>query len=196
MKTEPTIAMVREFHEAFGVGRVNNENEHQIRRLRAELIREETRELFNAISVFDQVEALDGLCDLLYVTNGALLAFGFDSYFDTGDNWNVKAPQIGFINLHDASRMASITLERGFHPTIHAELSDLAMAIRSITSSWGFKAGACQLPISTIFDEAFAEVHRSNMSKLGEDGKPVLREDGKIMKGPNFSPPNLGQFFN
>lgn len=35
-------------------------------------------------------------------------------------------------------------------------------------------------------DAVFAEVHRSNMSKLGEDGKPVVREDGKILKGPNY----------
>lgn len=41
-------------------------------------------------------------------------------------------------------------------------------------------------------DVAFPEVHRSNMSKLGEDGKPVYREDGKILKGPNFSPADMG----
>lgn len=41
------------------------------------------------------------------------------------------------------------------------------------------------------FDSCFAEVHRSNMSKLGEDGKPIVREDGKILKGPNFTPPDL-----
>lgn len=35
---------------------------------------------------------------------------------------------------------------------------------------------------------AYNEVHRSNMSKLGEDGKPVRREDGKALKGPNYSP--------
>lgn len=40
-------------------------------------------------------------------------------------------------------------------------------------------------------DECFNEVHGSNMSKLGEDGKPVKREDGKILKGPNFRKPDL-----
>lgn len=39
----------------------------------------------------------------------------------------------------------------------------------------------------TRFDEVFAEVHRSNMSKLGLDGKPILREDGKVLKGPNYT---------
>lgn len=41
-------------------------------------------------------------------------------------------------------------------------------------------------------DECFKEVHRSNMSKLGSDGKPIYREDGKVLKGPGFSEPDLG----
>ncbi len=44
--------------------------------------------------------------------------------------------------------------------------------------------------ISTI-REAFKRVHTSNMSKLGDDGKPVIREDGKILKGPNYKKPYL-----
>ncbi|MEL7540219.1 MAG: nucleoside triphosphate pyrophosphohydrolase family protein [Pseudomonadota bacterium] len=40
---------------------------------------------------------------------------------------------------------------------------------------------------------AFSEVHASNMSKLGEDGQPILREDGKVLKGPNFFGPDLAQ---
>ena len=42
---------------------------------------------------------------------------------------------------------------------------------------------------------AFEEVHRSNMSKLGEDGNPIVRkEDGKILKGPNYFKPDMAQF--
>ena len=40
-------------------------------------------------------------------------------------------------------------------------------------------------------DEALHRVHESNMSKLDKDGKPIRREDGKILKGPNYRPPNL-----
>ena len=40
-------------------------------------------------------------------------------------------------------------------------------------------------------DIALDRVHQSNMSKLGEDGKPIRREDGKILKGPNYQPPTL-----
>ena len=42
-----------------------------------------------------------------------------------------------------------------------------------------------------FLDEALDRVHQSNMSKLGEDGKPIYREDGKVLKGPNYKPPDL-----
>jgi predicted HAD superfamily Cof-like phosphohydrolase len=45
-----------------------------------------------------------------------------------------------------------------------------------------------------VKSDAMAEVHASNMSKLGADGKPVLREDGKVLKGPAFRRPDLAQF--
>lgn len=48
-----------------------------------------------------------------------------------------------------------------------------------------------QLGFAAVKDRALVEVHRSNMSKIGEDGRPVHRDDGKILKGPNYSPPNL-----
>ena len=43
-------------------------------------------------------------------------------------------------------------------------------------------------------DKCFQEVQRSNMSKLGTDGKPIYNEKGKVMKGSNYSEPNLKQF--
>ena len=43
-------------------------------------------------------------------------------------------------------------------------------------------------------DKCFDEVQTSNMSKLGEDGKPIYNEHGKVMKGPNYFKPNLKKF--
>ena len=40
-------------------------------------------------------------------------------------------------------------------------------------------------------EEVFEEIQRSNMSKLGGDGKPIYREDGKVLKGPNYFKPNI-----
>lgn len=42
-------------------------------------------------------------------------------------------------------------------------------------------------------DECFAEVHRSNMSKLDDESQPIYREDGKVLKGPNYTPPDLAE---
>ena len=46
-----------------------------------------------------------------------------------------------------------------------------------------------------LLDEALNRVHESNMSKLDEDGKPIYREDGKVLKGPNYKPPDLSDLF-
>tara|TARA_Y100000817_G_scaffold270779_1_gene229077 strand:+ start:141 stop:485 length:345 start_codon:yes stop_codon:yes gene_type:complete len=43
-------------------------------------------------------------------------------------------------------------------------------------------------------DKCFDEVQKSNMSKLGEDGKPIYNKDGKVMKGPKYFQPNLSKF--
>jgi predicted HAD superfamily Cof-like phosphohydrolase len=60
------------------------------------------------------------------------------------------------------------------------ELADLVYV------TYGFAAWA-----GWDLDEAVRRVHESNMSKLGEDGKPIYREDGKVLKGPNYLPPDL-----
>ncbi len=63
---------------------------------------------------------------------------------------------------------------------IAKELTDLLVVVYGTAIAYGIDADACM-----------KEVHRSNMSKLGEDGKPLYREDGKVLKGPNFSPADL-----
>ena len=45
-------------------------------------------------------------------------------------------------------------------------------------------------------DKCFEEVQSSNMSKLGEDGKPIFNESGKVMKGPKYFKPDLSKFIN
>ncbi len=59
-------------------------------------------------------------------------------------------------------------------------LADLRYVTEGAAVVHGIPLGRC-----------FREVHRSNMSKLGPDGRPVYRADGKILKGPDFTPPRL-----
>lgn len=61
-------------------------------------------------------------------------------------------------------------------------LADLQYVLSGAVLTFGFQK---------VFQDAFLEVHRSNMSKLGENGEPVYREDGKILKGPGYSEPDL-----
>jgi predicted HAD superfamily Cof-like phosphohydrolase len=63
------------------------------------------------------------------------------------------------------------------------ELADLRYVVEGCAVTFG-------LPI----DAAYAEVHRSNMSKLGPDGKPIYREDGKVLKGDRYTPADMHQF--
>ncbi len=71
--------------------------------------------------------------------------------------------------------------------TITKELCDLCYVIFGTVVSLGLKEA---------FEACFDEVHASNMSKLGEDGKPIYRQDGKVLKGPNYFQANLTKFFN
>ena len=70
---------------------------------------------------------------------------------------------------------------------------DIVEAVDALTDILYVTYGAgCAYGID--LDKCFKEVQRANMSKLGEDGKPIYNEKGKVMKGPNYSEPNLKQF--
>ncbi|NBX66785.1 MAG: hypothetical protein EBQ96_07305 [Proteobacteria bacterium] len=74
-------------------------------------------------------------------------------------------------------------LESGDEVGVLDALTDLQYVLDGAYLSLGYHK---------LKDAAFAEVQRSNMSKLGRDGKPVVRpEDGKILKGPDYTPPDL-----
>jgi predicted HAD superfamily Cof-like phosphohydrolase len=81
------------------------------------------------------------------------------------------------------------------------ELNELCAAMQ-LGDKVGIVDGLCDLlyviygtalehGMGGLLKEAFSEVHRSNMSKLDQDCKPIYREDGKVLKGPYFTPPNL-----
>ena len=67
------------------------------------------------------------------------------------------------------------------------EIADALTDILYVTYGAGYAYGI-------NLDKCFQEVQRANMSKLGKDGKPIYNEKGKVMKGPDYSEPNLKQF--
>ena len=118
------FADVKKFMETFGqmVRTKPQFPDEKTIELRYDLIKEELKELEQAMKTKNLKEIADALTDILYVTYGAGYAYG--------------------INL----------------------------------------------------DKCFKEVQRANMSKLGTDGKPIYNNKGKVMKGPNYTEPNLKQF--
>ena len=77
-----------------------------------------------------------------------------------------------------------------FRPVINKvaltkELADLLYVVHGTAVAFG-------LPLDVVFNR----VHESNMSKLGPDGKPLYRDDGKVLKGPNYQPPKLDDLFD
>ena len=69
------------------------------------------------------------------------------------------------------------------------EVADALMDILYVTYGAGHAFGI-------DLDKCFEEVQNSNMSKLGEDGKPIYNEAGKVMKGPNYFKPDLSKYLN
>ena len=49
--------------------------------------------------------------------------------------------------------------------------------------------------MQNVIDDVFEEIQKSNMSKLDNEGKPIYRDDGKVLKGPNYFKPNIRKFF-
>ena len=71
--------------------------------------------------------------------------------------------------------------------------NDLKEAIDALTDILYVTYGAGHA-FGVNLDECFDEVQKSNMSKLGENGKPIYNEAGKVMKGPNYFKPDLSKF--
>ena len=73
--------------------------------------------------------------------------------------------------------------------------NDLKEAVDALTDILYVTYGAGHA-FGVNLDKCFDEVQRSNMSKLGNDGKPIYNENGKVMKGPNYFKPDLSKFID
>ena len=91
-----------------------------------------------------------------------------------------KTLQLRLELIEEELRELYLGVERKNMVEIADALTDLLYVVYGMGAAMGIE-----------LDYTFGDVHRSNMSKLGEDGKPIYREDGKVLKGPNYKPPNL-----
>ncbi len=100
--------------------------------------------------------------------------------------WNLIKEEMQELNEELAS--GAVDIMRGKPPEnmleIFKELADLQYVISGFAVTYGID-----------LDGLIKDIHQSNMSKL-EDGKPVKREDGKVLKGKNYKPPQLDRFIH
>jgi predicted HAD superfamily Cof-like phosphohydrolase len=82
--------------------------------------------------------------------------------------------------IEEEAKELSDAIDSGDQLAIKKEAADLLYVVTGLFVDYGW-------PMTAIFNR----VHASNMSKLGEDGKPIYREDGKVMKSEKYTAPNL-----
>lgn len=164
------LEQVTEFHQAFGSA-IAEPWTPELAELRATLIMEECDELVCAVFIGNREGIAQELADLAYVTIGTAVAFSLSCAPLEIDHR--KTLRTRCLTLRDLLTVGNLHgIEIGISWVMRA-LYDVA------------------LDHCIDLDVAITAVHIANMSKLGPDGKPIYRPDGKVMKGPGFIPPNL-----
>lgn len=193
--------------------------DEKVRVMRYKLIAEENEEYLKAALANDKVQILDALSDLEYVIDGTVLTYGLQHknikehpvYINFRNDLHEHIESI--INMHNGLEKTG----KGSIIILLNSFMNMALQFYSVHNMYyegggqafdkweneGFldSVAGCEAVLDTMFEvhgmeglrhEAALEVHRSNMSKLGDDGKPIYDPaTGKVLKGPNYSPPNL-----
>lgn len=192
-------AMVKEFHETYGA-RVATKLEplpDDRKALRLGLIREEVDELAEAMADDNLVEMYDALLDILYVSFGLLVEIGYEADPSVDD----------LATFRERTFQLSKIRKNFWLSTFKGRLGNLKGALaqddvpHTVEVVVYIIADAISLSKELGLDPypGFREVHSSNMSKLGEDGKPIISRgeeldgypEGKVLKGPNYFKPDL-----
>lgn len=192
-RTYPTpTELVTEFHQTYGLPiRTEPQLDVPERAMRVALVVEEAREYADAEAADDFIEVADALGDLVYVAVGAALAHGFaiSSYRVSRDYGSFEAPA-PTLEI-PARRLWVQRVKHHVSEYVRAEqLGDFALVKLALAAIVDTCYGAAKAHGINL-DEVLQEIQRSNLSKLGEDGKPIYREDGKVLKGPNFFTPDI-----
>jgi len=187
-------------------GNLGNE---AIAKLRIKLLTEEVQEGFDAAKLFytaDElistrdifIEIVDAVGDVLVLTLGTGCVYNLvldcPSYevmaeaqaLTTGRDLNVGLVfQLLFEELENLQHYLAVATAAPKKAILQA--AAVSRCLQNIVNLCFAHASAYGYNLV----EVVREIHRSNMSKLGEDGRPIYREDGKIMKGPNYFKPDL-----
>jgi predicted HAD superfamily Cof-like phosphohydrolase len=168
------LQLVKDFHVKYKIPIVEDPSVVPIERvvLRMTLLNEEVRELIEADELGQIDEIAKEASDVLYVLLGTALEFGYRKYFEgkrlfSAQKFTNKA--VCLQDLIDKKAQFQVDWSR-------ENLAELLNVLTNYLTIMGLK---------TTFSKIIQEVHRSNMSK-GTNGQPLIRADGKILKGADF----------
>jgi predicted HAD superfamily Cof-like phosphohydrolase len=181
--------MVLEFHNAFGALVASKPvlPDSKVREMRKKILEEEFDEYYEAVADSDRVEQADALGDIAYIACGTAISYGIvpeKSYeYIASDYTTNEMSTDHYVGL----------LKKSLANYLFAEaLNDLDLISKRLNEILYTVSDAAQglgIPLQQVFNE----IHRSNMTKLGDDGKPILREDGKILKSSKYEKPNIAK---
>lgn len=143
------------------------------RQLRVELINKKAKEYAEAPNL---MEVFDALGDLVYVAIGAALAHGVTEQVKDA----LERPRGAILSISESAFAYN-------EAVASKDLGLVAESIATIIRSCYVEALRRNVNLSLVLDE----IQRSNLSKLDENGKPIFREDGKVLNGPNFFAPDI-----
>lgn len=188
------ITLVREFHTVFGHA-VRDEWEDdrffddlKSRTLRVKLIDEEIKELKDAYALLeDPVEVFDALADITYVAVGASLVHGVVIKPEIPEINPLFRVKEDMIDLRGAENICKTFSNLAVDFTFARTDEQVKTALENIVSECYKVSGSYGVDLQKVVDE----VHRSNMTKLGQDGKPIYDASGKVVKGPGYEEPRI-----
>lgn len=200
------VSSVDEFHTKFELEgilgteiKTSDESREVLKALvlRHGLLSEELGETLKDFAGGNKEKVLDGIVDMMYITGGtlALLGTNTDYYLKSDDSPVVKpeTPESVFSIFGVIQGVAGCLVGGRAFVGSRILIQREELAIQLYKTLVGLIITAHD-HLGVDIEKAFDEVHNSNMTKLGEDGKPIYNESGKIMKGPNFKEPNLKEF--
>lgn len=199
MNLEKHIKQLEQFQQTFNstYNTTYTDLPEDVRNLRINMFDEEAEEFLKAFRLKDEVEMLDGLCDMFFLTLGDAVSFGVQNRLHTeftfiNLHWNPKNLVLSCLQVSELLKKQDFLSSSNSEPivsSIQSRLEDIFIISRHL---YGAMA-------EDVLETAMDIVWASNMSKLGDDGKPVINGEkgvldtskplGKILKSSNYWEP-------
>lgn len=186
-----SFKLVKEFNNTFEVKtRKNPAVRVPEAKLRFGLIEEELKELRDAYLACDIVELADAFGDIEYVTIGAAQVFGIEEQVEERYHQSADIVESGELDF-DAESLFTEKEQTEILDELRDNIlrNDVDETIATLGTLLAFNRAAAE-EFGIDLDPIVAAIHKSNMTKLDADGKPIFREgDRKVLKGPNYETP-------